>query len=67
MCICDSYVFQKVFFVFLLLNVISGQLKGYCFVRQYAAVPAQLEIVIRQYIGWYGIFSSINLAASASF
>ena len=26
--------------------------KKYCFVRQYAAVPVQLEIVILQYIGW---------------
>jgi hypothetical protein len=34
------------------MNVISGRLKGNCFVGKYAAVPVQLEIVILQYIGW---------------
>ena len=43
---------RKVFFVFLFLKVISGQLL-YCFIRKYAAVPVQLEIVVLQYIGWY--------------
>jgi hypothetical protein len=27
-------------------------IKRYCFVRKYAAIPAQLEIFILQYIGW---------------
>jgi hypothetical protein len=39
----------------------------YCFVRTYAAVPVQLEIVFFQYIGWCVLimraFSSINSAA----
>ena len=26
--------------------------KQYCFVRKYAAVPVQIEIVVLQYIGW---------------
>jgi len=42
---------RKVFFVFLFLKGMSGPLK-YCFVRKYAAIPVQLEIFIRQYIGW---------------
>ena len=43
---------RRVFFVFLLMNVISGRLK-HCFVRKYAAVPVQLEIIILQYNGWF--------------
>jgi len=40
MCIWDSCVYQKVFFVFLFIKVM------YCFVRKYAAIPVQLEIII---------------------
>ena len=70
--IWDSYVYQKDVFFFLYMNVVSGRLNSYCFVRKYAAVPVQLEIVIFQYTGCcvysqYGLFSSVNSAASASF
>ena len=40
---------RKVLFVFLFMRVMSGQ---FCFVRNLAAVPVQLQIVILQYIGW---------------
>ena len=45
--------------------------RKYPLVRNYAAVPVQLEIVILQYIGWsaliVGTLPSINSAASTSF
>jgi len=43
---------KKVFFVFFIDECYIRSVKRYCFVRQYAAVPIQLEIVILQYIGW---------------
>jgi hypothetical protein len=45
---------KKVFFVFLLMNVIFGRLKGIVLSvsSKSAAVPVQLEVVILQYIGW---------------
>jgi len=42
---------KTVFFVFLFIKVMSGQLK--CIVlSKYAGIPVQLEIFILQYIGW---------------
>ena len=52
MCIWDSCVYQKVFFVFLFIKVISGLLKPILFPRKYSAIPVQLEIFILLYIGW---------------
>jgi hypothetical protein len=52
MCICDSYVYQKGVICFLIDECYIRPVKSYCFVRQYAAIPVQLEIVILQYIGW---------------
>jgi len=52
MCIWDSYVYQKVFFVFLIHKSYVRSIKWYCFVRNYAAIPVQLEVFILQYIGW---------------
>jgi hypothetical protein len=44
---------KKVFFVFLFMKVMSGRLEDIVLcVRNYAAVPVQLEIVILQYCGW---------------
>ena len=50
MYIWDSCVYQKVFFVFLFIKVMSGRLKG--IVLSYAAIPAKFEIFILQYTGW---------------
>ena len=52
MCIWDSYVYQKGVLRFLIAECYIRAVKRYCFVRQCAAVPVQLEIVILQYIGW---------------
>jgi len=52
MCIWDSYVYQKGVLCFLIDERYIRSVKRYCFVRKYAAVPIQLEIVILQYIGW---------------
>ena len=52
MCIWDSYVYQEGVLCFLIDECYIRSVKRYCFVRQYAAVPVQLEIVILQYIDW---------------
>ena len=52
MCILDSCVCQKGVLCFLIDECCIRSVKRYCFVRQYAAVPVQLEIVILQYIDW---------------
>jgi len=52
MCICDSYVYQKSVLCFLIDECYIRSVKRYCFVRKYAAVPVQLEIVILEYTGW---------------
>ena len=44
--------FKKVFFFFIHEGYVRS-VKRYCFIRKYAAVPVQLEIVVLQYIGWY--------------
>jgi hypothetical protein len=72
MCIRDSYVHQKgvLCFFFFHENYVRS-VRMYFFVRNYAAVPVQLEIVIPQYIGWCVLIvwtlTSISSAASASF
>ena len=52
MCIWDSYVYQKVVLCFFIYECYIRSVKRYFFVHKYAAVPVQLEIVMRQYIGW---------------
>ena len=52
MCIRDSYVYQKCVLYFLIDECYIRSVKRNCFVRKYAVVPVQLEIVILQYIGW---------------
>jgi len=49
-CIWDSCVYQKDVLCFLIDECYIRSVKRYCFVHKYAAVPVQLEIVIRQYI-----------------
>jgi hypothetical protein len=52
MCIWDSYVYQEGVLCFFIHESYVRSVKRYCFVRKYAAVPVQLEIVILQYICW---------------
>jgi hypothetical protein len=52
MCIRDSYVYQKGVLCFLIHESYVRSVERYQFVRKYAAVPVQLEIVILQNIGW---------------
>ena len=52
MCIRDSYVYQKGVLCFLIHKRFVRSIKRYCFVRQYAAIPVELEIFILQYTGW---------------
>ena len=71
MCIVDSYVYQKdVLCIFIYESYVTS-VRRYYFVRNYAAIPVQLEIVVLQYTSrcvpteW--LLSSIESAASASF
>jgi len=70
MCIRDNYVYQMMFFFFIHGSYVRT-IRRYRLVRNYAAVPVQLEIVVLQYIGWsaliVGTLPSINSAASTSF
>jgi len=50
-CIWDSYVYQKGVLCFLIHKSYVRSIEIYCFVRKYAAIPVQLEILILQYIG----------------
>ena len=52
MCIWDRYVYRKGVLCFLIHKSYVRSIKRYCFVRKYAAIPVQLEILILQYIGW---------------
>jgi len=52
MCIWDSYVYQKGVICFLIHKSYVRSIKRNCFVRNYAAIPVQLEIFIPQYIDW---------------
>ena len=61
---------KKVFFVFFYESYVRS-FRRYCFVRNYAAVPVQLEIVILRYIVWcvliHGLLSSSSSPSSANF
>ena len=46
MCIWDSYVYQKGDLCFLIHKSYVRSIKSYCFLRNYAAIPVQLEIII---------------------
>jgi hypothetical protein len=52
MCVWYSYVYRKGVLCFLNDECYIRSGKTYCFVRKYAAVPVQLEIVNLQYIDW---------------
>jgi len=52
MCIWDSYVYQKVVPCFVIHKSYVRSIKKYCFVRNYATIPVQLEIFILQHAGW---------------
>jgi hypothetical protein len=59
MCVGDSYVCwgqlcvsKRCSLFFFIHGTYVRSVRRYCFVRNYAAVPVQLEIVILQYIGW---------------
>ena len=61
MCIRDSYIYQKVVPCILIHKSYVRSIKRYCFVRKYAATPAQLEIFILQYIGWFVVIIWISV------
>jgi hypothetical protein len=50
MCIQDNYVYQKRVLCFYIHESDVMSVRMYCFVRNYAAVPVELRIVILQYI-----------------
>ena len=52
MCIRDSCVYQIGGLCFFIHDSYVRSVSRHCFVRNYAAVPVQLEIIILQYIGW---------------
>ena len=52
MCVRDSYVYQKGVLCCLIHESYVRSVGGYCFVRNYAAIPVQLEVVILQHVGW---------------
>ena len=66
MCIRDSYVYRKGVLRFLVHEGYVRSVKQYCFVRKYAAVPVQLEIVILQYTGrcvlivWAFVYNKVS-------
>jgi hypothetical protein len=53
MCIRDSYVYQDGVLCFFIHESYVRSVRGYCFVRNYAAIPLQLDIVILQYSSTY--------------
>ena len=52
MCVRDSYVYQKGVLCCLIHESYVRSVGRYCFVRNYAAIPVQLEVVILQHVGW---------------
>jgi hypothetical protein len=50
MCVRDSCVYQRSVLCFLIHESYVRSVRRYRFVRNYAAVPVQLEVVILQYI-----------------
>jgi hypothetical protein len=52
MCVQDSYVYQISGLCFFIHESYVRSVSRYCFIRNYAAIPVQLEVVILQYISW---------------
>ena len=71
MCIWDSYVYEKVFFVFLFIKVMSGRLQGTVLSVSMLQFQYSLKFSFSSTLAGvylqYGLLSSINSAASASF
>ena len=53
MCIWDSFVYQKCGLCLLIHKSYVRSIERNLFVRKYAAIPLQLEIVTLQYTGWF--------------
>jgi len=51
MCVRDSYVYQIGGLCFLFVEVMSGRL-AVIFIRNYVAIPVQVDVVALQYISW---------------
>jgi hypothetical protein len=51
MCVRDSYVYQKGVLCCLIHESYVRSVGRYYFVRNYAAISVQLEVVILQYVG----------------
>jgi hypothetical protein len=52
LCVFGTAMSVRKVFCFFVHESYVRSVKRYCFVREYAAVTIQLEIVILQYIGW---------------
>ena len=52
MCILDSCVYQIGDLWFINGESYVRSVSRYCFIRNYAAIPVQLEVVVLQYINW---------------
>ena len=52
MCVWDSYVYQISGLCFFICESYVRSGSRCCFIRNYAAIPVQLEVVILQYISW---------------
>jgi hypothetical protein len=50
LCVRDNYVYQKGVLCCLIHESYVRSVGRYCFVRNYAAIPVQLEVVILQYV-----------------
>jgi hypothetical protein len=51
--VCSGeYVYQKGVLCCLIHESYVRSVRRYCFVRNYAAIPVQLEVVILQFVGW---------------
>jgi hypothetical protein len=51
-CIQDSYVYQIGGLCYFIRESYVRSVSRYCFTRNYAAIPVQLEVVVLQYISW---------------
>ena len=52
MCIGGSNVYQIGGLCFFIRESYVRSVIKYCFIRNYAAIPVQLEVVVLQYISW---------------
>jgi hypothetical protein len=52
MCVRDSYVYQISGLCFFIRESYVRSVSRYCFIRNHAAIPVQLAVVVLQYISW---------------